>query len=104
MIKLPLVHRVCHTLSNALIGLRFPKVRTSSTRWLSWSACSSSSCQISTSQVYFATAQTAIDADSSIDPAVKSHIQFMSSDILKPQAVSDAHVYLLRMTIHDWSD
>ncbi|KAK1714164.1 O-methyltransferase [Colletotrichum lupini] len=51
-----------------------------------------------------ATAQRAFDADTSIDPAVKSHIQFMSSDFFKPQTVLDAHVYFLRMIIHDWPD
>ncbi|GKT47440.1 O-methyltransferase aurJ [Colletotrichum spaethianum] len=51
-----------------------------------------------------ATAQKTFDADSSIDSGVKSRIQFMSADFFKSQAVLDAHVYFLRMIIHDWPD
>ncbi|OBR10554.1 O-methyltransferase [Colletotrichum higginsianum IMI 349063] len=50
------------------------------------------------------TAQRAFEADTGIEPGVKSHIHFMSSDIFKPQTVLDAHVYFLRMIIHDWPD
>ncbi|OHE90255.1 O-methyltransferase [Colletotrichum orchidophilum] len=48
--------------------------------------------------------QRAFIADTSIDPAVKLHIQFMSSDFPRPRTVLDAHMYFLRMIMHDWLD
>lgn len=50
------------------------------------------------------TAHQSFDADTSIDPAIKSRISFMSHDFFQPQPVVDAHVYFLRMIIHDWPD
>lgn len=50
------------------------------------------------------TARQSFDTDTSIDPAIKSRISFMSHDFFQPQPVVDAHVYFLRMIIHDWPD
>lgn len=50
------------------------------------------------------TAHQSFDTDTSIEPAIKSRISFMSHDFFKPQPVVDAHVYFLRMIIHDWPD
>lgn len=50
------------------------------------------------------TAHQSFDTDISIDPAVKSRISFMSHDFFQSQPVVDAHVYFLRMIIHDWPD
>ncbi|KAK7701557.1 hypothetical protein SLS64_010304 [Diaporthe eres] len=50
------------------------------------------------------TARQSFDTDTSIDPAIKSRINFMSHDFFQPQPVVDAHVYFLRMIIHDWPD
>ena len=50
------------------------------------------------------TAQKTFEADQSIDSAIKSRVQFMGHDFFKPQTVTDAHVYFLRMIIHDWPD
>ncbi|KAJ0162813.1 6-hydroxytryprostatin B O-methyltransferase [Colletotrichum tanaceti] len=49
-------------------------------------------------------AQKAFEADKGIEPAVKARIRFMPADFFQPQAVLDAHVYFLRMIIHDWPD
>lgn len=50
------------------------------------------------------TARQSFNTDISIDPAIKSRINFMSHDFFQPQPVVDAHVYFLRMIIHDWPD
>lgn len=50
------------------------------------------------------TARQSFDTDASINPAIKSRISFMSHDFFQPQPVVDAHVYFLRMIIHDWPD
>lgn len=50
------------------------------------------------------TAKKSFDTDTSIHPGIKSRISFMSHDFFQPQPVVDAHVYFLRMIIHDWPD
>lgn len=50
------------------------------------------------------TAHQSVNADTSIDPAIKARVRFMSHDFFQPQPVVDAHVYFLRMIIHDWPD
>ncbi|KAG8160653.1 hypothetical protein KVR01_008917 [Diaporthe batatas] len=50
------------------------------------------------------TARQSFNTDTNIDPGMKSRIKFMSHDFFQPQPVVDAHVYFLRMIIHDWPD
>lgn len=49
-------------------------------------------------------AKKAFEEDHSIDDTIKARIEFMPHDFFQPQPVSDAHVYFLRMIIHDWAD
>lgn len=50
------------------------------------------------------TAKNSFDGDDNIAATVKSRIRFMAHDFFKPQPLVDAHVYFLRMIIHDWPD
>ncbi|KAI6280403.1 hypothetical protein MCOR14_007684 [Pyricularia oryzae] len=42
--------------------------------------------------------------DKKLEQSIKSKIKFAAHDFFKPQPVTDAEVYFLRMVVHDWPD